>query len=182
MLDLNNLSNEIGKINFHIDEYEIFKFLQIRKRWPIHYNDGQPTIEIIDNLGNQSNKGFFNADSYFDFNKWLEVYNLGYTTIISNVLDLSEELRKLNNYLKNNMGHEVNGNFYLSKGGQYPSFNDHSHVYPVIVKQIYGVGYWKINGEQLELNNQNTLLIPPNCIHKVYKVLDKKLSLTINLS
>ena len=181
MLDLNNLSNEIGKMNFHIDEYEIFKFLQIKKRWPIHYNDGQPTIEIIDNIGNQSNKGFFNADSYFDFNKWLEIYNLGYTTIMSNILDLHQDLRNLQKYLNNSFGKRMNGNFYFSKGGQLPSFILHNHEYDVIVKQIYGTGHWILNNNELVLQEQNTLVIPARSNHQVYKITDKKLSLTINL-
>lgn len=183
MLDLKILNKNIKNTKINISEKDVFSFLQIRKRWPMIYSSNQPTIELIDNLGNNisGNSLFFDSEGYLIFNNWLKFYELGYTTIISNVLDLHQDLRKLDDYLSKNFGKRINANFYFSKGGQVPSFSLHNHNYTVIVKQIYGTGHWVLENNKLILENQDTLIIPTRCNHKVYKITDKKLSLTINL-
>lgn len=183
MLTLESLNKDIRNMKINISEEDVLYFLQIRKRWPVKYYSNQPTIEIIDNLGNNisGNSLFFDSEGYLIYDKWLEFYNLGYTTIMSNVLDLHKDLRNLDKYLNNSFGKRMNANFYFSKGGQLPSFILHNHEYDVIVKQIYGTGYWVLNNNELVLQEQDTLVIPKQSNHQVYKITDKKLSLTINL-
>ena len=182
MIDLDKLSKEIKKFNIKITEKDILNFLQIEKRWPINYLSSQPSVEIINNLGLNSNRDMFNQEGYLDYIKWKNFYDLGYTTIISNVLDLNEDLRHLNNkIIQKQLGSKVNGNFYFSKPGQLPSLLEHKHNYSVIVKQIYGEGYWKINKKEVILKPQETVLIPAGCLHQVFKVLENRLSLTINI-
>jgi quercetin dioxygenase-like cupin family protein len=176
------LKQQIEKFSINISEEEMLSFLKISKRWPIRYLDGhQSTIEIINNLGNKQYKQFFDADGYLDFDKWKHFYDLGYTSIISNILDLNEELRTVSKIIENITGSKINGNFYFSKPGQIPSFGPHTHSYPVIVKQIYGNSSW-INGDQkLTLKPQESILIPANTVHQVVAKQDKKLSLTLNM-
>jgi quercetin dioxygenase-like cupin family protein len=183
MYNLEILERDIKNIKINISEEDVLSFLKIRKRWPVKYLTNQPSIEIIDNLGNNDfgNSLFFDSEGYLIYDKWLEIYNLGYTTIMSNVLDLHKDLRNLQKYLNNSFGKRMNGNFYFSKGGQLPSFILHNHEYDVIVKQIYGTGHWILNNNELVLQEQNTLVIPAQSNHQVYKITDKKLSLTINL-
>jgi len=165
----------------HISEQEILNFIKIEKRWPFKYPNNQPSLEIINNCGNNQNEIFYNCYGYPDYNKWLHFYELGYTTIISNILDLNEDLRNLSAILEKKLGTKVWGNFYFSKPGQLPSFPPHKHTYNVIAKQIYGTSEW-INGEQqLTLNPQDTIFIPANTVHQVIAKQDKKLSLTLNI-
>ena len=182
MLNIDELSKEIKNFDINLSEEDLLNLLRNRKRWPSRYPWGQPSIEVIDNLNKGTDLGFFTSDNYIDFDKWHQSYEKGFTSILSNVLDLNNELRQLNKFLNNKIGKDINANFYFSKGGQAPSFLSHSHEYPVIVKQIYGTGYWRINNEELTLKPKEIIVLPINCSHQVYKVVDKKLSLTINIT
>ena len=182
ILNINEIAEEIKNFDIVLSEEDILNFVKNRKRWPIRYPWGQPSIEIIDNLHTGTNSGLFNSDNYIDFDKWYQSYEKGFTSILSNILDLSDDLRKLNLYLNKKIGKDMNANFYFSKGGQAPSFLAHSHQYPVIIKQIYGTGYWKVNNEELTLQPKEIIILPIKCSHHVYKVVDKKLSLTINIT
>ena len=178
---LNNLVNYINDIEINLKEEDILNLLQIEKRWPISYYNSQASVEIINNLGYNSRSGIFNQEGYLDYIKWKHLYDLGYTTIISNILDLNKDLRDLNNYIQSKLGSKINGNFYFSKPGQLPSFGLHSHKYDVIVKQIYGDSEW-INGEKkITLRPQKAISIPAKTAHKVITKHNKKLSLTLNM-
>jgi mannose-6-phosphate isomerase-like protein (cupin superfamily) len=180
MVDLNLLSKEIQERNIHLKEDDVFNFLKMNTRWPKFYKSGQPSVEIISNYG-QNKNFFFDDELVFDYNKWFKFYELGYTTIISNVLDLTEELREVRNLLNNTIGTKADGNFYFSRPGQKPSFEDHKHPYDVIVKQLYGKSKWKIDNITVDLYPQNTIIIPRNTLHSVIEKNEKKLSLTLNL-
>ena len=52
---------------------------------------------------------------FLNFDKWHKYYSLGYTTVIGNVLDLNPELRKIENYLTEELGIMCCGNFYFWK-------------------------------------------------------------------
>jgi len=181
---LKNLSKLIESYNIHFTENLILDLLKIEKRWPIKYPWGQPSIEIINNFQNNISIGFFKDNGYLNYDKWKEYYDFGYTSIISNVFDLNEDLRKLHNDLKKNVGSEINANFYLSKGNSKnkPSFAAHFHPYDVIVKQIYGSSHWNIDNKKTILSKNNVLIIPKNTNHEVFMIKEPKLSLTINLS
>lgn len=178
----NNLVYIISNFKINLEEKDILNFLKIEKRWPYRYPWGQPSIEIISNLGEMRSDYLFKANGYLDYKKWYEMYELGYTTIISNVLDLTEELRNIKENIKINIGSEINGNFYFSKPGQKPSFDEHTHNYDVIVKQIYGKTFWKLNGEQFILNPQESFWIQKEAKHEVISKEEKKLSLTLNVT
>jgi mannose-6-phosphate isomerase-like protein (cupin superfamily) len=175
-----NICKYIGNIEIKITEKEVLSFLKIIKRWPLNYPWGQSSVEIINNYNNNINT-FFNSDGFLNYDEWYKYYNKGYTTILSDVLDLNDQLRKINMDLKYKIGNEVNANLYFSKSKQLASFKPHSHSYPVIVKQIYGQCHWKINNKKVTINPQDTFYIPAETIHSVESSKEKRLSLTINL-
>ena len=176
-----NISKYIGNCHIKISEEDILSFLKIKKRWPLNYPWGQPSIEIINNYNNTVNNFFFDSDGYLNYDNWYEYYKKGFTTILSDVLDLNNQLRKINMDLKYKIGNEVNANFYFSKSKQLISFKPHTHPYPVIVKQIYGQCDWKIGNEDITLNPQDAIFIPKETVHGVENSRGNRLSLTINL-
>ena len=179
---LQNLNDIINAHKINLSEDNILELLKIQKRWPLKYPWGQNTIQIISNVGSCESFFFFNADGYIDYQKWLKFYNLGYTTILSNILDLTDQLRDLNKKLTEASGLNFVGNFYFSKPGQTPSFSKHHHDYNVIVKQIYGETEWIIDEKVFFLQANDTCIIPKNRYHQVISKQNKKLSLTLNLT
>jgi mannose-6-phosphate isomerase-like protein (cupin superfamily) len=183
---LNKLEKIVQSVDINITENQLLDFLKNIKRWPYKYPWGQGSVEIINNLGTLNKELFFSSknnfgSNYLDFEKWIYYYDLGYTTIISNILDLTKELRILEKKLSDAIGSNINANFYFSKPGQLPSFEPHAHSYHVIVKQIYGNSEWQIENKKLILKPKKTLIVPKNTLHAVINKLDKKLSLTINI-
>jgi hypothetical protein len=183
---LNKLEKIVQSVSINITEDQLIDLLKNTKRWPYKYPWGQGSVEIINNLGMPNSELFFSSKNnfnfnYLDFEKWKHYYDLGYTTIVSNVLDLTEELRILEKKLSDAIGSNINANFYFSKIGQIPSFEPHVHDYSVIVKQIYGNSEWQIGNKKLILNPKKTLIVPKNTPHSVINKINKKLSLTINI-
>ena len=182
---IQKLQDIVDEHEINITEKEILDLLQNTKRWPLFYPWGQPTVEIINNLGHTSTDFFKNFNTngslYLDYDRWYKYYELGYTTIVSNVFDLTNDLRKLHDSLSKVIGCNINFNFYLSRPGQLASFRHHSHLYYVIVKQIYGNSKWKLNEKTFNLKPQESLIIPANTMHSVTQKYVKKLSLTINI-
>ena len=172
------------KIN--ISEQEIFDLLKIKRRWPYYHPtapDKQPTVEVITMYGQKHN--YINDDTGFvDVDKVKSFYDKGFTILLADVLDLTEELRNLEKELieRTGMGN-VRGNFYFGDyvSGVHPSFNLHSHGYNVISKQIYGTNYWIVDDQTYKIHDQEIIFIPAGSNHEVYKSDGKRLSLTINL-
>ena len=181
MIDLNYLESIVKSVDINLTEEDIFNFLKIKKRWPFRYHWGQPSVEILCSNGRLESKHFFDVENYFIYEEWKKFYDLGFTSIISNILDLDKNLRNLNKRLQENTGLKINGNFYFSKPGKKPSFDYHKHDYDVIVKQIYGSSDWKINEKIFTMNTKDTCVIPKNTLHKVLSKNENKLSLTINI-
>jgi len=182
MEELLKLKQIVDSIPINLTEKDIINFLKIKKRWPYKYTWGQPSVEIIPNqTTNNQNILFYDIDGYLNFERWEYFYNLGFTTIISNVLDLNDDLRFLQKKITEETGLGINGNFYFSKPGKKASFDAHKHEYNVLVKQIYGQSKWKINEETFIMEPQNSCIIPKNSIHQVIDKNENKLSLTINL-
>jgi len=175
-----NLIKIVEETDINITEEELLNLLRIEKRWPINYLHNQPSVEIISNLGHGKNH-FFKIDGYLDFNKWFEFYKLGFTSIISNVLDLNESLRNLKILIEKELGSPINGNFYFSLPGKKASFDLHSHEYDVIVKQIYGDSEWIIGDKKFILKSKKVVYIPLHTEHAVISKDKKKLSLTLNI-
>ena len=181
MINLNELDSIIKSIDVDINEEDLLNFLKISKRWPYRYPWGQPSVEILCQNDFLESDHFFNLNNFLDFQKWKKFYDLGFTTIISNILDLNKDLRKINQKLTEATGLRINGNLYFSKPGKKTSFDYHNHGYDVIVKQIYGTSEWKIDGKTFIMNAKDTCIIPKNTLHQVLSKNENKLSLTINI-
>jgi len=178
-------------------ESDVLDFLKIENRWPYqYYHDidfsstthyqrpesycpiqciGYNDIHILDQ--------FYDRRGRFIFDIWKKYYDLGFTTMISDVLDLNESLRSLRQKIFNETGLRINGNFYLTgetTNQNCVSWNHHNHNYDVIVKSIYGKSLWKINDEIVELE-KNPIGILSGTYHSVISCPTKRLTLTINL-
>jgi len=174
----------IQDFKINITEDDMFNLLKIKRRWPARtHTYDQATIEVISMYGQKHN--YINdTTGYLDFDKMKSFYDKGFTILMADVLDLTEELRELEKELiaKTGIGN-IRGNFYFGNGkpGIHPSFDLHSHGYNVIQKQIYGTNYWTVNDQQYEIHEQEIIFIPAQAWHEVYKSDGKRLSLTINL-
>jgi len=178
---LKSILKTLENIKIVLTEQDILNLLKIRRRWPKFYPTfDSPSVEVINITGLKSTT-FFSEDGYLDYDKWFEYYQLGYTTILSGVLDLTEDLRNFSKVLLKEIGFVPHSNFYFSRPGKRASFPPHSHSYGVFVKQIYGNSDWVINGEKIKLSPQKTLAFPKNTLHEVISKKDKKLSLTMNI-
>jgi hypothetical protein len=179
---LKQIYEVVDKHILEITEDDIFNFLKIRHRWPSRYHWNQPSVEIITQFRDNYMEDIFDIRGIFNYDKWIEYYNLGFTTVISNVLDLTHQLRDLEDKIFKYSGSKVNGNFYFSSGSSSHrvSFSTHSHEYNVIVKPIYGKSKWKISEKEIEMFDKS-LIIPSGEEHCVYECLNKKLSLTLNI-
>lgn len=188
MQELNYNYNEANKtlkiledIKINITENDILEIMKIRKRWPKFYPfNNQPSVEVI-NMTGWKTVSFFLEDGYLDYNRWLELYDFGYTTLLSNIIDIHDDLRKLSKLLLKEVGFIPNCNIYFSKPGKRASFPAHTHHYDVLVKQIYGHSEWVINDKKIKLSPQKTLISPRNVYHEVVSKKDKKMSLTMNI-
>ena len=160
-----------------LDEDGILDLLQIKYRWP------EPALEVINQCQKKSN-GFFDSRGYIYYDKWKRLYDLGFTSLLSNIMDLTSELRSLDDKLYEYKGSETNANMYLSAGTtkHRASFDPHNHDYHVIVKPIYGTCTWVINGKSQEVDPSDVLIIPAGTMHSVVENKEPRLSLTMNLS
>jgi len=180
---LSEIEKIVKNTPLNLNEDDIFNFLKIKKRWPIKYYNEQPTIEIINQLGNKI-FNFFDVSGYLNFYEWKKIYDLGFTSIISNILDLNEDLRNLNKKIKKEIGNDVNANFYVNNDNNFKkksSFDLHNHNYDVIVKQIYGNSLWKIDDLEQWIYPNDVIIIKKCTNHQVLKTENKRLSLTINI-
>ena len=160
-----------------LDEDGILDLLQIKYRWP------EPALEVINQCQKKSD-GFFDSRGYVYYEKWKRLYDLGFTSLLSNIMDLTAELRSLDDKLFEYKGSETNANMYLSAGTtkHRASFDPHNHDYHVIVKPIYGTCTWVINGKSQEVDPSDVLIIPAGTMHSVVENKEPRLSLTMNLS
>ena len=179
------------------NEENILNFLQIENRWPyLYFKDTEnprqgpssiygfeTPIQVIVKENVVERNSFYDRTGKFIFDEWKKYYDLGFTTMISNVLDLTPELRKLRSKIFNIIGINVEGNFYLTNGGKkvHSSWLPHKHHYNAIVKMIYGDTKWKISDDIIDYSGGDTILIPSETYHSVVECPNKRLSLTINL-
>jgi len=182
---MNHLIDALKIVNDHhisLTENDVFDLLKIKRRWPLRTTWDSPSVEIISETNHNSILEFYNWKGEFMYDKWKQLYDLGFTTIISNVLDLTSELRELDKKLSEHIGNYLHANFYFSPGTdkRRVSFGPHKHEYHVIVKPIYGKSTWHLGNEKFETNGE-AFFVPMETMHCVTKCSDKKLSLTINL-
>lgn len=180
---INELSYFLKNYKINITEDDIFNLLKITNRWPYQYHHGCPSVEIICEWMSNYRDEFYDLSGKFNFERWKKKYDDGFTTILSDVLDLNEELRFLQNKLSEISGKSTQANFYFSKGTDKHrvSFNHHNHDYDVFVKIIYGKCKFKLDQEYFDCKSGDVIYIPSGTYHSVVECTDKKLSLTINL-
>ena len=174
----------VQDFQINITEDDMFNLLKIKRRWPAaHPTCKGGTIDVISMYGQKHN--YINdTTGYLDFDKMKSFYDKGFTMVIADVFDLTEELRELEKELIARTGiGNIRGNFYFGNGkpGVHPSFELHSHGYNVIQKQIYGTNYWIVDEQEYEIHEQEIIFIPAQSMHEVYKSDGKRLALTINL-
>lgn len=174
---LKECSDIIGSHKIDINEEKILDLLQIKLRFP------EGSIEVINQSGMVSNN-FFNAKRFLIYEQWKRLHDLGFTTVINDVLDLTEQLRELNQRLFKIKGSDTIANFYFSNGTdtRRPSFDPHQHEYDVIVKPLYGSCTWHVNDENFEATPESVIVIPRFANHSVSASPEKRLSLTVNLT
>lgn len=178
---LKKLEKELKDLHIPLTEDDVLSLLQIRKRWPLKYTWGQYGVEILNSNGTLVFP-FFSYDGYFIYEEWKKYYDNGFMTVINNVLDLTKELRELDLICKRLVGDTCNANFVFAKpGGQKISYVMHEHDFDVVVKQIYGTGHWIVNGKELTLNPDDTVMMPKYTRHEVVETTDKKLSIGITI-
>ena len=189
---LKNLLDIVNEHKFTLTEDDILNLLKIKNRWPFnHYspnskgealNNSVPPVITISQWRQNYWGTYYDVSGIFLYDQWKKAYDLGFTTILSDILDLTEELRDLDQKMFAFSGSPINANFYFSKGSENHrvSFDEHTHDYDVIVKMIYGKCLWKIGDKFVEMED-NTALIPAGTPHCVVESNSKKLSLTINL-
>ena len=174
-MNLEDIASKIKDIEIPLYEKDILNFLKITRRW--HH----PSVEIIDTLGRCRSERFFDIKGEFLYDIWKEYYDKGFTVILSNILDLTEELRQIDRLLRHETGFHTWANFYFSKPGRKASFDLHEHPYTVIVKQIYGKSDWQVGDKKFTLKPNEVCVIPAKTKHMVFSKNENKLSLTINI-
>ena len=124
---LENAAKFIGEHEINLTEEDVLDLLQIKYRWP------EMAIEVINQMGNTSD-GFFDSRKFLIYDRWKRLYDLGFTTLLNNVMDLTKELRALDKKLFEYKGSETNANLYFTAGtkDKRPSFDPHHHM-PIIV-------------------------------------------------
>lgn len=173
--------SELGKIieDHHISltEEMMFDLLQIRYRW------SRGTVETINACGRVS-MDYYDNDGALDFSKWKKLYDLGFTSHMTDVMDVTSELRDLDNKLFAIRGSRTVSNFYMGRGNSNSrvSFPPHNHDYHVIIKPIYGVCTWLIGDEVHKVGPGDIITLPSRTIHAVLDAPEPRLSLTLNLT
>ena len=68
----------IKEHEINLDEEKILDLLQIKYRWP------EPSLEVINECQKKSN-GFFDSRGYIYYERWKRLYDLGFTSLLSNL-------------------------------------------------------------------------------------------------
>jgi len=100
----------------NLKEWDMFDLLKISKRFPYQFHHGHESICLIDNLGTKLRKELFDIYGFLDFDKFKNFYDKGFSFIISDVLDISDELKEIEKVALETFGVRICGNFYFSKG------------------------------------------------------------------
>ena len=197
VLDMYNIVND-AEIN--TTEEDILNLLQIEYRWPyVYYHDMESPrpnnpevfgfdcpVQCLTHKGRVNYSEFYNKDGKFIYDEWKKLYDLGFTFMLADVMDLTPELRDLRKKLRDYTGRTISGNFYLTNGESkntraIASWPPHDHHYSVAVKVIYGSTKWIIGSDEKDFSAGETILIPSETLHTVVECTEKRLSLTVNL-
>jgi len=174
---LDEAADLINSHSINITEEQMFDLLKIRRRW------GMGSIETINACGRVS-CNYFTTDGTLNFSEWKKLYDLGFTSYINEVMDLTEELRTLDTKLFDLKGSYTSANLYFAKGSttHRVSFPPHNHDYHVIVKPIYGSCTWLIGDQVQYVTPDDLVILPCGTMHTVLESTEPRLSLTINLT
>jgi mannose-6-phosphate isomerase-like protein (cupin superfamily) len=172
-----------------LTEEELLELLKVRRRWPKKYlhTEDFGSIELISYFSTLTNvvhrNDLFDGGGYLDYRRFKEYYDRGFTFMLVDILDLTEDFRKINEYFVENYGTQVQGNLYVNGNSHTgcPSFDSHNHNYDVFTKQLWGKSDWTINGRDLSVKPGQSLVIPAETMHRVNHNSEKRCSLTINL-
>jgi len=174
----------LEEYTLHIEEKDMLNFWKMRRRFPHQFHTQSPSIEVINSYdGESQHKGMFDSEGYLEYFKILDYYEKGHTIIMSNIFDLTEELRMLEGAISDSFAfYPVYGNFYMSKEDK-GGFKSHDHQYDVYVKQIYGTSHWVLGEtKNVTVNPGDVIYIPKYTKHYVDNTDGPRLSLTINMT
>ena len=164
------------------DEDFLLDVLKIRLRWP------KNSIEVISQFGNKSEDFFDSSYNALIFDKWLDLYEQGFTTMLNNCLDIHNDMRHLESLIWKYTGERPIGNIYMSKGSKTKrsSFDVHSHDYNVISTSVYGTTTWMLGNTQFDnkpiiVRDRDSVIIPKHTNHAVVESPEKRCSLTLIL-
>jgi len=186
----------VRETTVNITEEMMFDWLKIKQRWPWNATsnillgeDFRESVCVLTNVGMKTNSFYSthnNIGLYLDFDKWFWFHERGFLTTISDVLDLNQDLRNIEEKGREILGFSIFANFYFARKSNVdqttPSFAPHKHFYPVVIKQIYGESLWLVNSDKFTLKPQEILYIPRDTEHAVLENSTDKLSLTLNLN
>ena len=195
------LYNLVDDYEININEDDVLNLLQIENRWPFKYfvdaenpRPNRPDIygyecpvQAIVHGGKVTFTDFYDREGRFIYDEFKKFYDLGFSFMLANVMDLTPELRGLRDKIRSYTGTRPTGNFYItngeSKNPRYTqSWKPHSHPYAVAVKIIYGTTKWVIGDQpKKDFSKGDTIFIPSETTHSVVECPGKRLSLTINL-
>jgi mannose-6-phosphate isomerase-like protein (cupin superfamily) len=174
----------LEEYTLHLEEKDVLNFWKMRRRFPHEFHTQGPSIEVINSYdGESQHKGMFDSEGYLEYFKILDYYEKGHTIIMSNIFDLTEELRMLEGAISDSFAfYPVYGNFYMSKEDK-GGFKSHDHQYDVYVKQIYGTSHWVLGEtKNVTVNPGDVIYIPKYTKHYVDNTDGPRLSLTINMT
>jgi hypothetical protein len=165
----------------NLKEWDIFDILKISKRFPYQFHHGHESICLLDNLGTKLRKELFDIYGFLDFDKFKNFYDKGFSFIISDVLDINDELKKIEQVALETFGVRICGNFYFSKGlnNQNVSFPEHTDDYCLFIKNIYGESVWNIDKKETIIKDQNVQFINRMTPHCVTSIKEPRLSLSL---
>lgn len=181
----------VDSLSIDFTEDDCLDILKIKKRWGLlnHaggnlfptgvYSSITPYVEMMNNIGEKSWHHLYDIERFLDFDKFKHLYDEGYAFVITDMLDISEDFRNIYQYGLNILGATVHGNLYFSKGLQRPSYGNHTDLYDILIKNIYGESVFVIGQETKIIDKQQTLFIEKDIEHRVDSVNSKRLSLTI---
>jgi len=187
MLTDNQILQEAAKIvkdnPINLDEDFLLDILQMRYRWP------KNSVEVISNFCNPSESFFGGGHNVLLYDRWYELYKLGFTTMLNNCLDIHPDMRKLEKLLYQFIGEIPTGNIYMSSGTvkNRPSFDLHAHEYNVISTSIYGTTKWNIASQNkfldgiIDIAPGEQVIIPSRTKHAVVDSPEKRCNLTLIL-
>lgn len=174
---LQRAADVVRSHDINITDEQLFDLMQIKHRWP------KGSVEVINQSARSSDR-FYCEDRFLIFKEWKRLYDMGFTSILCNVLDLTRELRDLDEKLLEVKGSYTNANLYFSNGTKEHrvSFPQHKHDYHVVVKSIYGKTVWQVANKILTLNPGDVFILPVDTPHAVVDTPEPRLTLTINVS